>query len=53
MALFHEALEDLDAMVEIDPSLKDDVQREKATLIKKAKEASNKQKKEFRSFFVK
>lgn len=52
MALFHEALEDLDAMIEIDPSLKDDVLREKAILIKAAKDASNKQKKEFRSFFA-
>jgi hypothetical protein len=53
MALFHEALEDLDAMLEIDPNLRVEAQREKAILIKKSKEASNKQKKEFRSFFAK
>lgn len=51
MSLFHEALEDLEAMVEIDPSLRNEAKREKAILIKKAKEASKKQKKEFRSFF--
>ena len=45
MALFEEALEDLNTMLELDPSLKDEVLREKRVLVKKAKEASERQKK--------
>ena len=45
MALFEEALEDLNTMLELDPSLKDEVLREKRILMKKAKEASERQKK--------
>lgn len=51
MALFREAMEDLETIIEIDPALKDEILREKAMLLKVAKKASEKQKNDFGRFF--
>lgn len=51
MSLFEEALDDLNQIVKIDSSLEEDVAREKASLRRKARAASQKQKREFSNFF--
>ena len=51
LAKYDEALADLDAMLQIDPSLGDDVARDKAAVRRKIKEADAKQRREFGAFF--
>ena len=53
LARFDEALADLDALITIDPSLSDDVSRERAIVRRKIKEADAKQRRQFGSFLLK